>query len=203
MAEKRVEPDNERRIQMACQSASEDQGTPYPCKQGAIDRIDPLRYILKSNNGPFTTASKAAEEVDRWNCHKNLSQDESSATTRLYAAVENVRLGHDWMPDLIIKMVPDIDLVFFGGRLSGNLYATWVDAEMMEGHFPGSSKMNGVTFRLPGGGCQAWIWLNASAIFDSPPENHFMRSWACLLHEMWYVLLLCAEPPCMVFCADT
>ena len=85
-------------------------------------------------------------------------------------------------------MFPDIDIVFFGGKLCGNAYLAWVDSDILEKYHSGASNMYGMTLRLSGDDRQTWIGLNATALLGSSSEgNVFMKVWACLLHEMWYV----------------
>lgn len=124
LAENGIENDYERKYQAAFGPVYEDRGTQYHCKQEVIERIDAFRTVLQPNLGPFTTPVKAAEEITEWNHHPPASDNYVLAITRLRDAVGSVRLGHQWMPDLIIKMFADIDIVFFSGRLLGNVCVT-------------------------------------------------------------------------------
>lgn len=82
-------------------------------------------------------------------------------------------------------MFGDIDLVFFGGWLRGNVEVGWVTTNVL--HRMGQMiDIFGMTTRLQPGKCR--IVLNSSNIFDPPPlYTPFEQMWSTMVHEMWYV----------------
>lgn len=80
-------------------------------------------------------------------------------------------------------MFADLDLLFFGGCLQGNVLIDWVrypkfrsdgkEETLWGSEFPSSRYQ------------QSGIILNAPRIFRSEEERPFQRMWETMLHEMW------------------
>ena len=85
-------------------------------------------------------------------------------------------------------MFPDLDLVFFDGRLKGNVSVNWVSHHDVDVGFG----RNGITIPYarfgsnPEGG-QCEIKLNASKILRASEAKLFELIWMVLVHEMWFV----------------
>lgn len=58
--------------------------------------------------------------------------EESAAIQRLYKAVSLTREGYFYSADIVIKMFVDLDLVFFGGNLKGNVLLEWAKSGTLE-----------------------------------------------------------------------
>ena len=87
--------------------------------------------------------------------------------------------GQYWGPDLIIKCFPDLDTVFFGGLLRGNVTISWGG--------PGDRFFHedslGVT--IPIDPSRAEIVLNGKTVLLDPFEDDpFRTMFATTLHEM-------------------
>ena len=119
-----------------------------------------------------------------------LPSTERDAARRIRHALENIgnlESLKGWTPDLMIKMIPDIDLVFFGGRLLGNVIVKWADTESfaMQCHSP---DVLGITWPSQAGDGrdgQTQVHLNASGLLlDGGRVPGFRGSWLILLHEL-------------------
>lgn len=174
-----------------------EKGTEYPCtredliasggthRRSALDALkvkDRRKWFAHPNNGPFLDARIAAREVFDHNDPKRVpSAAEDEAIKRLKTGFKNAATER-WGPDLPIKMFCDLDKVFFGGRLKGNVCLTWNPDRL----FPRSPSgtVLGITMYLGKGQCA--ILLNADHILLRPKENsRFVCMFATLLHEMW------------------
>ena len=90
-------------------------------------------------------------------------------------------------PDLVIKAFNDLDTVFFGGRLHGNVLVSWANSmecaeiERETGKFFGCTESR---FSEEKG--QARILLNARGIFlnNVEDENPLRAMFCTLLHEV-------------------
>ena len=104
-----------------------DTGTPYPCYQADID-FHCQKTFTHPNKNRFVSPATATEEMMRQNDKRRVafSAEESGATRRLKKAVLNVKDGSFYSADLAIKIFVDLDIVFFGGHLRGNVLVHWV-----------------------------------------------------------------------------
>jgi len=119
----------------------------------------------------------------------SLSSVELDARHRIRNAVEYIDGLNGWTPDLLIKMVPDIDLVFFGGCLLGNVLVEWANGAYFAEH--GGLGVLGLTWpsaRGDGRAGQCRVFLNADGILldhKAPFSFHpFKAAWVCLVHEL-------------------
>lgn len=149
-------------------------GTPYPISQRKIDEVS---YLSHSNSHePICCRDKAVADMIRYNSREP-SDTEIAALDRLHAAMTKDRF-RDWPSDLTIKMFPDLDTVFFGGRLWGNTTVEWSDDA---NHTRGAWGCTTSSDRTG----QAEIMLNAKHILVKPGASTPAKmAWSTLLHEM-------------------
>ena len=104
--------------------------------------------------------------------------------------------NYRYHPDIVVKVFNDLDTVFFGGRLHGNVIVSWANstqrAELRKeigSRFLGSTQGN-----LPGEQGQARICLNPREMFLENLANEIpLRAMFCtLLHEVSSISLLIA-----------
>jgi len=102
-----------------------DTGTPYPCYQADIDFHCQKRFTHPNKNR-FVSPATATEEMMRQNDERRVafSAEESAAIRRLKQAVLNAKDGGYYSADIAIKIFVDLDIVFFGGHLRGNVLCT-------------------------------------------------------------------------------
>ena len=151
-------------------------GFPYPCSQVQLDILHNPKPSVRTSAVP---PDQAVTDVIRINDHRRIkSSNEQLAVNNLLDAVEFPT--EDWMPDLIIKMFPDLDTVFFGGWLVGKVRVGWSqDADKVNDHILGVTQ-----YDLEAGLCS--IWLNAKLnlvdrdVYKTPGKS----MWAVMLHEM-------------------
>ncbi len=85
------------------------------------------------------------------------------------------------------KMIPDIDLIFFGGRLLGNVIVKWADDDWCarQGHSPNVLGITWPSRAGDGSAGQIQVHLNASgSLLDGGRVPGFRGSWLILLHEL-------------------
>lgn len=161
-------------FRLAFYPAHTDFGTPYPCDP---QHLASYRQLPGPNRQRQVSALEAMQELVSRNselrCRGEFRRSERAAMKRLTAGVEqSAELG--WGPDLIVKMFADLDLVFFNGKLLGNVCIFW---QIL------SPIVVGDTLRLPGN--QARIRLNPQQMFLSPHvESPFKAMFSAMLHEM-------------------
>lgn len=160
-------------------------GTIYPCRQ---EDLDALTTLPGPNTHDPVPPEKAIRDLVAFNSpsRHDLAQPARSALQRLKDIIYHVRTGHNRQPDVIYKMFPDIDLLFFDGYLKGNVKLRWVtEAYLGQG---GPSKYAACTSTLECGERQAFILLNADMILLCLPQDvkdiTFGEMWECTLHEM-------------------
>lgn len=110
----------------ALQPCREDRGTIYSSTQAELDFHQASRFRSRSK-GPFVTRIQATTQLM---CHNDLKRqvpsEEQAAIDRLLDLIKNVEGGWEWGPDIAIKCFADLDLVFFGGKLRGNVRVKWI-----------------------------------------------------------------------------
>ncbi len=90
-------------------------GTPYPCTQEDLDSYRHFPRGLYSFD-PIGADEAVWRLLDSLDPFREPSRTVQSALRRLYAGI-NMR--HK-APDIVIKAFRDLDIVFFGGNLSGS-----------------------------------------------------------------------------------
>lgn len=156
-------------------------GTPYPCTQEQIreyehfDRRDILIFISLER-----TTSQLTEFLD---LHPPLYRYQPEALRRIWLA----RWDSKWGPDLLVKMLPDIDTAFFNNRLRENLVVHWSDSDTMGmRRDTDETETLGMTSTEGGGNCT--VQLNRDVIFAH--ANPCKQMWQSLYHELVLVSFL-------------
>ena len=100
-------------------------GARYPCDPA---HLASYRQPIRLRPHWLVYPSEAMQELVACNSEtrrrEDFSRSELDAMNRLSAVVECAATG-SWTPDVIVKMFADLDLVFFNGRLLGNVYVRW------------------------------------------------------------------------------
>lgn len=161
-------------------------GSLYPCSQSDLDFHRRGRFLRK-NRGPFVNLLEATEEVMVQNDERRRpSLAEHAAISNLAYVVHDCT--YRYHPDIVVKTFNDLDTVFFGGRLHGNVLVSWANStqckEMQReigARFLGSTQGN-----FPGERGQARIFLNPREIFleNRAKENPLRAMFCTLLHEV-------------------
>lgn len=114
------------------------------------------------------------------------SSAERAAITNLAYVVQD--RTYRYHPDIIVKVFNDLDTVFFGGRLHGNVVVSWANSTQCAGFQQEiGSRFLGITQgNLPGEQGQARICLNPREIFlENTAKEIPLRAMFCtLLHEV-------------------
>ena len=160
-------------------------GTRYQISQRDIDAT---QQFSSHNERPFVSAGRATQQLLLQNVSRILySSRERAAMDRLSAALSNARCSF-WQPDLIIKSFFDLDILFFGGVLRGNVCFDWGDPDLMNTEEQMSGEFLDIT--IPGRPGRAEIVLNAKRIFLGSDvlginvPNPLKTMFATTLHEM-------------------
>lgn len=107
-------------------------GTRYPAtSQGTID-FHRAAFFRRRNKGPFVSPRTATQEMLQHNCDgtRILPAAELAAINRLAKVIHDIRKNKaPYSPDLSIKAFPDLDLIFFNGRLGRNVSVNWSSDE--------------------------------------------------------------------------
>lgn len=160
-------------------------GSFYPCSQSELDFHRRGRFSCK-NRGPFVSLLEAIEEVMVQNDERRRPPiTEIDAISNLANVVGD--RTYRYHPDLVIKTFKDLDTVFFGGRLHGNVLVSWANSiecaevEREIGRFFGCTES-----RSPEEKGQARILLNARGMFleNFEDENPLRAMFCTLLHEV-------------------
>jgi len=177
----------------------EDKGTIYPTVQAELDFHQAYKFHLR-NRGPFIEPLQASTALMQHNSPGRLIRaEEQAAIKRLLDLVLDVEDGYKWGPDVAIKCFADLDLVFFGGHLSGNVVVKWASCEKDRRlRIFHSNKSYGLTeYRLFREKGQTRIVLNTDALLtDGRCLLSFRMMFSTLLHEMChaYDLVVCPRP---------
>ncbi|CAF9925740.1 hypothetical protein IMSHALPRED_006774 [Imshaugia aleurites] len=175
----------EQLFQQAFQPFSENTGTPYPCSQADIN-FHHRDIFHKPNKGPFVSSHQATTELMWQNdASRPVPSAEQAAIERLLQLLSQAEYGPHLGPDLAIKTFSDIDLIFFGGQLRGNVTVQWRNHHTIGD----AARVFGLcSYRRGVEEGQCRILMNASMIFGEAPRampfssNEFM--FATMLHEM-------------------
>ena len=163
---------------------SADGGTVYPCSQSEIDFHHRGKFLHR-NEGSYVSAIEATSEIVRHNKEtRNVPPLESAAIDRLIDAILDAE-EYGYCPDMIVKAFADLDLVFFNGRLRGNVCVQWASDEyFQQWHVPPGAW--GFTVRpQPGELGQCRVKLNAKTILlDPSTDTSFKTMVGTMLHEM-------------------
>ena len=161
-------------------------GSSYPCSQSELDFHHQDRFWRK-NKGPFVSLLKATEEIMVQNDERRRPSFAERAAISNLASVINDRT-YRYHPDIVVKAFNDLDTVFFGGRLHGNVLVSWANSTQCKeiqreigARFLGSTQGN-----FPGERGQARIFLNPREIFlENLAKEIPLRAMFCtLLHEV-------------------
>jgi len=168
-------------------------GTPYYCSQKDLD-FHANKVFHSRNKLPFVIPLEATAQMLIHNdITRPMIHQECDALDRLCYAVREAEQGR-WYPDLPIKAFQDLDTVFFGGCLQGNVKVSWSSSQTnahiarrieADGHLLGFTEhalYYGVKNRA-----QCCIVLNADAILlDANGTGYwaFDSMMTTLLHEM-------------------
>ena len=173
-------------------------GTEYPCSQSEINFHHRGKFY-HPNEGPFVSAIEATAEIIRHNKEsRKIPHLELAAVDRLIDAILDAE-DKGYGPDIIIKAFADLDLVFFDGRLRGNVCVQWASDEYFQKWRvpPGTW---GFTVRpQPGEKGQCRVYLNAKTILLDPSTDiPFKTMFGTLLHEMChaYEHVRCSPEEC-------
>ncbi len=156
-------------------------GTPYPCSQEDIDASVEFSH---DNERPFVSANRATRElIDHNDRRRYPSSREQDAIRRLVFALEDANSGL-WGADLIFKCFFDLDIVFFGGVLRGNVRLAWGDGDQWDEIEDEAQKpVLGVTSPVRPG--RADLFLSARGLLLNPTANGSLRCmFTTTLHEM-------------------
>lgn len=186
-----LQPQHRKLYNQALQSFRTETGTPYPCLQTEID-FHTLRSFPHRNKEPFVSTLEATNEM-LWqnNSRRTVPPAEKAAIARLQSVFLS---GYQNIgPDVAIKAFLDLDCVFFGGKLRGNVTVAWADSEtdmrflpvLSECRIPVLGFTDGRTDRLLRERGQSRIVLNARVLLGAPGgEEPMQTQLATLLHEM-------------------
>lgn len=159
-------------------------GTQYPCSQSEIDFHHRGKFP-HPNEGPFVSAMEATSEIV---CHNKETRKvpplESAAINRLIDAILDAE-QYGYGPDIIVKVFADLDLVFFDGRLRGNVCVEWVsDKYFQKWRVPPGAWGFTVRPQLGESG-QCRVKLNAKTILlNLSTDTPFKTMFGTMLHEM-------------------
>ena len=155
-----------------------DTGTPYGCTRQELRKtIRPRRRFH-----PVRTVSpqQAVNEI------KACTSTTRTVTAKLEDAVRRLRGGLDrvkyrrWSPDLLVKMFADLDLVFFNGKLLGNVKVSWVNTE---------EEIIAQTCPRPRNQCVIELNPHYVGVIVPGQPKPFQKMFGTLLHEMCVSLL--------------
>ena len=173
-------------------------GTQYLCSQSQLDFHHRGKF-LHPNKGPFVSAIAATSEIVWHNKEtRNIPPLETAAINRLIDAILDVE-EYGYSPDLIVKAFADLDLVFFNGKLRGNVCVQWASDEYFQ-RWKVPAGTWGFTVRpQPGEVGQCRIKLNARTILVDPStDTPFKTMFGTMLHEMChaYEFVRCLANDC-------
>lgn len=104
------------------------QGTPCPCTQATLDKLQ--RLPLKNDMKAVCLGTAVTETIEI-NSEKKPSPAKRATIDRLLAAI--ARPTVEWEADIIIKMFSDLDTVFFDSYLTRNANFRRAPSEYCQG----------------------------------------------------------------------
>ena len=117
-----------------------------------------------------------------------LSPAEKTSIFNLITAVRSGSRGYRYGPDIVIKAFKDLETVFFGGRLRGNVCVQWADVYMYEMQHIANTFWGVCQSPRRRERGQVRIVLNANAIFRKELSDTVVslleRIFSVLLHEV-------------------
>ncbi len=175
-----------------------DSGTRYPCSQREIDFHLHGRF-LRPNKGPFVSAMQATSDIVWHNKEtREIPPFESAAIDRLIDAILDAEeCGYG--PDVMVKAFADLDVVFFDGRLRGNVSVQWASDEYFHKWQVPPGAWGFTVKPEPGEMGQCRIKLNTKTILlDLSTDTPFKTMFGTMLHEMChaYERIRCLPQDC-------
>lgn len=120
----------------ALQAFRVDRRTPYPCLQSDIDFHHPFTFRHPNNKPPVSITTAAQEILWQNDPNRKVSILEKVAISHLSDSIQSFNAEKETHgPDFAIKVFPDLDTIFFGGSLRGNVKVRW-DSEKTKAHPP-------------------------------------------------------------------
>lgn len=144
----------------------QDTGTIYYSNQSDIDAT--VEFTHHNQRPPVSARQATRELIEQNDPRRPRSPHEQFIIQNLRRAVFEARSGF-WHPDLIIKCFWDLDTIFFGGVLRGNVRIAWQDGGDFVVVFGQQRIFLARTLPLRGG--RADIFLNATRIILNPPAG--------------------------------
>ncbi|KAI9816596.1 MAG: hypothetical protein M1827_001728 [Pycnora praestabilis] len=161
------------------------QGTPYPgVTQHQIDILqDRHRRRHHLPRQSMRSAAYKLEDAHARGVH--LTPEQVAALDRLTALSQVGR----WGPDVVIKTFDDLDLVFFRGKLRGNIYLRWTSPQPTSSERRDQRHSLGTTWSYRSlAGCPR-IAIELSSEILTRQEMSLRDVWSTLLHEMCHAYL--------------
>ena len=173
-------------------------GTQYHCSQSQLDFHHRGKFP-HPNKGPFVSAIDATSEIVWHNKEtRNIPNFEKAAIGRLIDAILDAE-EYGYSPDIIVKAFADLDLVFFNGKLRGNVCVQWASDEYFQSWKVPIGTWGFTVRPQPGEVGQCRIKLNAKTILlDPSTDTPFKTMFGTMLHEMChaYEFVRCLAKDC-------
>lgn len=103
-----------------------ERGTPYPCTQAAIDKLQDTRLRPRTEPDAHMSMGEATRRLE--NAHRpgtSLDAFQNAALQRLQDLEKVGKYGSD----IVFKIFNDLDTLLFQGVLNGNVYLRWSSAD--------------------------------------------------------------------------
>lgn len=130
---------------------------------------------------PFQTKADATRELNNFLINQWPNARVRSALYQIKQVIDTP----DWGPDTMVKMLPDLDVAFFDGRLRSRVHASWQDwhsIQSLNPPVPDFANLLGITwFRCQTNTCS--ICLNRQKICLDPGGPRLLML-QTLVHEM-------------------
>lgn len=164
-----------------------DRGTPYPCFQPELD-FHHIPEFIHPNDKP-SISKHAATEENMWHNEprRTIPTLEAAAISRLQKSIKSFDARKETHgPDFLIKAFLDLDTVFFGGFLRGNVKVKW-NSDATDPYLEKKSPLGYCNMPWTDGESrQTHITLNARALLEMTVnvDPWLYDAIATLLHEM-------------------
>ncbi len=153
-------------------------GTPYAVTQEEIDELQD-RHKLQERKEKLISLRRATQQLVKAHADGvHLNHDQAAALDRLQGLSNLTR----WGGDVAIKAFNDLDVIFFMGRLRGNIYLRWSDKKDT-----GASQWLGLT--LFAGLIAPRITIQLSTTYLKDIRCSLRDVWSTLIHEMIHAYL--------------